>query len=426
LSSILPAVFTGIVFVVALWRLPLLHPVQLWSGSWAVSTSLYALRLLPYRDLSWLTAGLICGGVVAFAAGVPLGERIAARRQVSRPARSDVATVQLAAWLSIALLTVTLAAFLSHLIARFGVVRTLRITTEVKVYLAGAEAPASGGYVQVAVAAAALCALAAALAGTAGLRRRWLVAAIACAGTAYFSTSRGFIGVALIAGLASLGVAAMNIDRRSLVKMTIALGAVMLVLFFGLGAVIGKTYGNSTIGGFDNFFSRHQAVSSLALPYEDLTASVPSLDLLVRDSTTWGRAHGCATAPIACGVVRKLGVPAVRVPVTAPFTSAPLQCPDARPRRDHRCARRLSVGARPRGLDRRHHHLRDRRSRARVRLPPESDRAGLPRIAAGRRPVARRQAALALALRTPHTNGALIARAQALARRPIQSRRHRK
>jgi hypothetical protein len=325
LSSILPAVFTGIVFVVALWRLPLLHPVQLWSGSWAVSTSLYALRLLPYRDLSWLTAGLICGGVVAFAAGVPLGERIAARRQVSRPARSDVATVQLAAWLSIALLTVTLAAFLSHLIARFGVVRTLRITTEVKVYLAGAEAPASGGYVQVAVAAAALCALAAALAGTAGLRRRWLVAAIACAGTAYFSTSRGFIGVALIAGLASLGVAAMNIDRRSLVKMTIALGAVMLVLFFGLGAVIGKTYGNSTIGGFDNFFSRHQAVSSLALPYEDLTASVPSLDLLVRDSTTWGRAHGCATAPIACGVVRKLGVPAVRVPVTAPFTSAPLQ-----------------------------------------------------------------------------------------------------
>jgi hypothetical protein len=325
LSSILPAVFTGIVFVVALWRLPLLHPVQLWSGSWAVSTSLYALRLLPYRDLSWLTAGLICGGVVAFAAGVPLGERIAARRQVSRPARSDVATVQLAAWLSIALLTVTLAAFLSHLIARFGVVRTLRITTEVKVYLAGAEAPASGGYVQVAVAAAALCALAAALAGTAGLRRRWLVAALACAGTAYFSTSRGFIGVALIAGLASLGVAAMNIDRRSLVKMTIALGAVMLVLFFGLGAVIGKTYGNSTIGGFDNFFSRHQAVSSLALPYEDLTASVPSLDLLVRDSTTWGRAHGCATAPIACGVVRKLGVPAVRVPVTAPFTSAPLQ-----------------------------------------------------------------------------------------------------
>ena len=325
MSSILPAVFTGIVFVVTLWRLPLLHPVQLWSGSWAVSTSLYALRLLPYRDLSWLTAGLICGGVVAFAAGVPLGERIAARRQVSRPARSDVATVQLAAWLSIALLTVTLAAFLSHLIARFGVVRTLRITTEVKVYLAGAEAPASGGYVQVAVAAAALCALAAALAGTAGLRRRWLVAAIACAGTAYFSTSRGFIGVALIAGLASLGVAAMNIDRRSLVKMTIALGAVMLVLFFGLGAVIGKTYGNSTIGGFDNFFSRHQAVSSLALPYEDLTASVPSLDLLVRDSTTWGRAHGCATAPIACGVVRKLGVPAVRVPVTAPFTSAPLQ-----------------------------------------------------------------------------------------------------
>jgi hypothetical protein len=29
--------------------------------------------------------------------------------------------------------------------------------------------------------------------------------------------------------------------------------------------------------------------------------------------------------PIACGVVRKLGVPAVRVPVAGPFTKAPLQ-----------------------------------------------------------------------------------------------------
>ena len=129
----------------------------------------------------------------------------------------------------------------------------------------------------------------------------------------------------MIAGVASLGVAGMNVKRRSLLTMTIATGAVIIALFFGLGAVIGKTYANSTIGEFDNFFSRHPAVSSLALPYQDVTASIPALDLLVSNSTTWGRAHGCATAPIACGVVRKLGVPAVRVPVTAPFTKAPLQ-----------------------------------------------------------------------------------------------------
>src|SRR2546423_9768871 len=69
LSSILPAVFTGIAFVLALLRLPALHPTQVWTGSWAVASVLYSLRLLPYRDLSWLTAALICGAVVVFAAG---------------------------------------------------------------------------------------------------------------------------------------------------------------------------------------------------------------------------------------------------------------------------------------------------------------------------------------------------------------------
>lgn len=326
MSSILPTAFTGIVFLLALRRLPLLHPVQVWSGSWAVSTGLYALRLLPYRNLSWLTAGLICGAVVAFAAGVPLGARVAGRRRVSRGVREQHAAVELAAWLSIALLTVTLAAFLSHLISRFGVTRTLRITTEVKVYLASGEAPLSGNYVEFAVVAAALCALAGALSDTRSARRRWwLTASVACAGTAYFSTSRGFIGVALIAGLASLGVAGINVNRRSLVAMGLAVGIAVLGLFFALGAVIGKTYGNSTIFAFDNYFSRHPDVHSLALPYQDLTAGIPALDLLVSNSTTWGRAHGCATAPIACGVVRKLGVPVVRVPVTGPFTKAPLQ-----------------------------------------------------------------------------------------------------
>jgi hypothetical protein len=325
LSSILPAVFTGLVFLVALRRLPLLHPVQLWAGSWAVSTVLYALRLLPYRSLSWLTAGLICGSVAAFAAAAPLGARIARRRRIAHGVREDAKAVALAAWLSLALLAVTLAAFVSQLISRFGVTRALRITTEVKVYLSSAEAPLSGGYVEVAVAAAALCALAGVLAGAGPSRRRWLIGAIACAATAYFSTSRGFIAVALIAGLTALGVAGVSVNRRALLAMLLAAGVAILALFFGLGAVIGKTYDNSTIGQFDNFFSRHPAASSLALPYQDMTAGIPALDLLVANSTTWGRAHGCATAPIACGVVRKLGVPAVRVPVAAPFTRAPLQ-----------------------------------------------------------------------------------------------------
>jgi hypothetical protein len=325
LSSILPAVFTGIAFLLAIRRLPALHPVQLWTGSWAVATVLYALRLLPYRSLSWLTAGLICGAVVAFAVGVPLGAGIARRRQVSRGARQEAEMVVLAAWLSIALLAVTLAAFLAQLISRYGVIDVLRISPEVKYYLSGGQGPFTGTYVDVALAATTFCALAAALANARRLRRRWLVAATACAGTVYFSTSRGFIVVALIAGLSVLVVAGMNVDRRRIAAVSLAAGLVILAMFIGLGALLGKTYGNSTIGEFDNFFSRHPVARAFALPYQDLSASIPALDLLVDASPTWGVAHGCATAPIPCGALRKLGVPTLRVPVAGPFTKPPLQ-----------------------------------------------------------------------------------------------------
>jgi hypothetical protein len=325
LSSILPAVFTGIAFLLAARRLPALHPVQLWTGSWAVATVLYALRLLPYRDLSWLTTGLICGAVLALAVGVPLGARIAHRREASCGARLEAEIVVLAAWLSIALLTVTLAAFLVQLISRYGVIHVLRISPEVKLYVSSGQGPFAGTYVDVALAATTICALAAALANGRGPRRRWLFASAACVATVYFSTSRGFIVVALIAGLAVLLVAGMNVDRRRTAVVVLAAGFVILAMFIGLGALLGKTYGNSTIGEFDNYFSRHPVARAFALPYQDLSASIPALDLLVDASPTWGVAHGCATAPIPCGALRKLGVPTLRVPVAGPFTKSPLQ-----------------------------------------------------------------------------------------------------
>ena len=324
LSSILPAVFTGIVFVVALVRLPAWHPSQVWAGSWAVATALYALRLLPYRDLSWLTASLICGAVVVFAVGVPLGERIARRRQVSHRARDDMSSITLAAWLSIALLAVTLAVFLAQLVSRYGAAHVLRISPEVKAYLSSGAGPLSATYVDAAFAATALCALVAALSSS-GRRLRWLAGAAVCAATVYFSTSRGFIVVAVITGLAAFAAAASHVDRRRLAVLSLAALPVILAMFIGLGSLLGKTYRNSTIGEFDNFFSRHPAVRSLALPYQDLSAGIPALDLLAGVSTTWGRAYGCATAPPACGVLRKLGIPLVRVPVAGPFTKAPLQ-----------------------------------------------------------------------------------------------------
>jgi oligosaccharide repeat unit polymerase len=327
-SSILPAIFTGTVFLIAVARLPPLHPVQVWTGSWAVATVLYALRLLPYRDLSWLTAGLICGSIAAFAAGVWLGGRVA-RASVPastrrRAADVNVDVVKLAARFSMVLLALALGRFLAQLVSKFGVGPVLRISPEVKLYLSSGEAPFSSTYVNVALAATVLCATAGALSEDARPRRRWFIAAVACAGSVYFSTSRGFIAVAMVAGIAALAISG-KVNARRVGAVTLVAIAVISLSFIGLGSLLGKTYGNSGIGGFDNFFSRHPAVSSLALPYEDLSASIPALDQLVHYSTTWGRAHGCATAPIACGLVRKLGADVVRVPVAGPFTRVPLQ-----------------------------------------------------------------------------------------------------
>jgi hypothetical protein len=324
LSSILPAVFSGVAFLVAVRRLPLLHPVQLWSGSWALATTLYAFRLLPYRDLSWLTAGLLCGAVVAFAAGVSVGVRAADRWRAPTRAQPATRVVELAGGLSLALLAVTLAAFVAQLVSRYGITRILQISPEVKLYLSGGEAPLSGIYVEVAVAAATICALSGAMAER-GSRRRWLLASLACAASIYFSTSRAFLAVAIVAGLAAVVMAGIKIDRRRLTAATVTAVIVIAVSFVGLGALLGKTYRNSGIGQFDNFFSGHPAVSWLALPYQDITASIPALDLLVGASSTWGSTDGCATAPIPCGVVRKLGVRAPRVPVAGPFTKAPLR-----------------------------------------------------------------------------------------------------
>jgi hypothetical protein len=324
LSSILPAVFTGVVFLLSVWRLPLIHPTQVWSGSWAVATVLYALRLLPYRDLSWLTAGLLCGAIIAFGAGVWAGARIAERAPLTRRAVDQLAIIKLAARLSVVLLIIALARFLEQLVARFGLGPVLRISTPVKLYLSSGEAPFSGTYIEVAIAATVLCATAGALVTGTREKRRWYLAASACAASVYFSTSRGFIAVAMVAGLSAVALAGRVNMRRLAVVAAVAV-AVIFASFVGLGSLLGKTYANSSIADFDNSFSRHPSISFLALPYQDVTASIPALDLLARYSTTWGRAHGCATAPIACGLVRKLGVPAVRVPVAGPFTKAPLQ-----------------------------------------------------------------------------------------------------
>src|SRR5947199_10177527 len=65
-------ILTGILLataVVAVARLPPLHPAQLWTVPWTIAVGLYSLRLLPYRSLSTTTVVVAGASSLAFVAG---------------------------------------------------------------------------------------------------------------------------------------------------------------------------------------------------------------------------------------------------------------------------------------------------------------------------------------------------------------------
>ena len=61
------------------WLRPL-HPAQLWAFAWAAAALLYALRLVPYRELGVAAALLISLGSAAFIGGACVGGRGAKAR----------------------------------------------------------------------------------------------------------------------------------------------------------------------------------------------------------------------------------------------------------------------------------------------------------------------------------------------------------
>jgi hypothetical protein len=327
--SALPSLLLLAAFAVALVRLAPLHPIQIWSGSWALASTLYALRLLPYRHLSWLTVALVCGSTLAFALGALVGERVGRRAFARRErplARSlDPAAVRLAAGVALFACALLLAVFLAQLTARYGVLNALRVSRPVRLALVDGGAPRSFVYGRFAVVAAALCALSAVLAQDGPTRRRWLLAAAAAAATLYFSTGRQLLVDALLvaASVFVLG-AAQPLPRRRLALLAATLATVTLVIFVAVGSLIGNTYQSGSESKFDNFFSRRPAISWLAPAYAHASAPLPALDLAVKVSSTWGRAHGCATAALECRLLGHAGVPVDSEPPAPPFTQAPL------------------------------------------------------------------------------------------------------
>jgi oligosaccharide repeat unit polymerase len=330
MQPVVPAIVVLVVFIVALVRLPPLHPIQIWCGSWTLSLVMYALRLLPYRGLSWLTVGLICGSTLCFSLAVLAGEW-ASRRTFLRDARPrphtpSAAGIRFAARASLLAGAILLAVFLAQLARRYGLVSTLRVSETVRTALVKGSAPKSFIYSEFALVAAAMCSLAGALTVDRASRRRWLLACACAIGSLYFSTARQLIADALIIAVILFMLApGRPVLRMRLARVTAGLALPTLVIFLGVGAVIGNTYQTSEESKFDNFFSRHPAISWLAPAYVDTSSPIPALDIAVKVSRTWGRTHGCATAPFECRELRHVGLSVEQQPLAPPFTQSPLR-----------------------------------------------------------------------------------------------------
>lgn len=311
-------------------RLPPLHPAQLWTIPWVLTTTLFALRLLPYTSMDFLTGTLIIGATAAFVLGSLAGERLLAshfaRMEQQTSSRESSLRVSLAARLAIAALIFTLMAFLAQIIHEFGLRAALISSPEVRLAIGTGATPVTIKYVYFAFAAVTLATLAAAREPNRDRSRRWIAAAIVAGFSMYFATGRANILLALLIGLLTWGVARPESITRSRVAITLVSVVVIGLLVFSIGgAIIGKTFSANEVSTIDSIFTRHKSLSVLAVPYEYLSAPIAGLQREVGLSTTWGTGHGCATLAFVCQILRRGGLHVEPEPAIRPATKPPLR-----------------------------------------------------------------------------------------------------
>lgn len=322
--SALPVTLSVLLLLIAggaIARLPALHPIQLWTVPWAAAACLYATNLLPYAPLSVETFLLVLGCSAAFACGALAGEVIGRRFPPATPATDRV---ERAAVLLLVVTGIGLGLFFAQSMSRFGVGAVVVSSSEVREALGAGELTVTIKYVYAALAAASVCGAAAGL--RAGRRRAtWLFGVAVAAASTYFSTGRSTPVLALLFGLLAFGVAGRIIlPPRRLLAAALASALLALAALIIGGSMIGKTFENSELATIDTVFTRHELLEELALPYQYATAPIAALDVLVRNSTAWGWAEGCATAAPICSVAAEVGLPATAVPSIRPFTQPPL------------------------------------------------------------------------------------------------------
>jgi hypothetical protein len=317
-------VFFVAAIVGSVWRLPPLHPLQLWTASLGLAVVAHSLHLLPYRTLQAATILFLAGATAAFAVGV-FAARGGRRYSLRLTWAPSVKELKIAATVALGVTVVMLVAFLMQVASNYSLRQALIISPDVRVGIYTGETFVTIKYLYVAFAAVALCAMVAGRSGTARGRWGWLGLALAGISTTYFSTGRGNVLTGIVIAIVAFALTRPQaISRRRLV-LGAATGLVLAVaLIYGLGQVIGKTFEEFDISTVDSTFVEHSALQPLAMPYHSVAAPVGALDRQVEVSTTWGRAKGCASLALACRGLARVGVPLEAEPGIRPFTGEPM------------------------------------------------------------------------------------------------------
>jgi len=318
----------------ALRRLGALHPATLWLVPWAVATSLFALRALPYRSLTLTTAIIIAGWSALFCLGTLWGRSTCerhgvhssfgrVRRRLAHVVPPDPGRVAPVAALAAVLSTAGLMLFLGQVASIYGVRAAIVSDAYVRQAISEGTTAYTIKYIYLAFAAAALAGLAAGRAKSPGERRRWIVVAVAMVAMQYFSTGRSnLLLAAVMASVAYFLADPHAISRGRVARVAAGIGLASIVVFLGMGSLLGKSFDASDVRTFDNTFVRHETLSPFALPYQYVTAPLPAFDLVRRVTPDTGRG-GCMTLRPACSAGEKLGLGMTPEPALTGFTGGP-------------------------------------------------------------------------------------------------------
>lgn len=311
---------------IALRRLTFLHPATLWLAAWALAMMLFALRALPYHRLSTTTLFIIGGWSALFCVGTLLGSRLG---NVHVPPhwthrfQADSHHLAPAAALAATIAVAGLGAFLLQVASSYGWRAAIVSDPQVRLAIADGATPYTIKYIYFAFAAAALAGLTAGRATCSATRMAWIAVAIAMIGSQYFSTGRSNILLAAVmACIAYFLSDPRAITRRRVLLVAGGVGASTLLIFLGMGSLLGKSFEASDVQTFDNTFARHEALQPLALPYQYVTAPLPAFDVVRRVTPGMGRG-ACQTLSPMCAIGRTLGLRMSPEPSLTGFTKAP-------------------------------------------------------------------------------------------------------